>query len=216
MPKLIPLLLHIEEIAFGTVLLKCHEMPGVAKYDIPLGAGGEGAGRKQLEQAAAAAASSNGHRPRAVVAMLASGPKHIQDIMRAVGGKPSRAYSVMNGLRKNGIAESIGGARWQLTKKARAHIADAPPAPTALLPPPTKTPSGRASNGRAPIVLRAMLASGPKTPGQLREEMIANGVKPNSVSGVMERAKRDGIMRKNGAGYELTAKGTKQAEAAHG
>jgi Mn-dependent DtxR family transcriptional regulator len=30
---------------------------------------------------------------------------------------------------------------------------------------------------------------------------------PKSVSGVLERAKRDGLVKNNGVGYELTAKG---------
>ena len=32
---------------------------------------------------------------------------------------------------------------------------------------------------------------------------------PKSVSGVLDRAKRDGLIKKNGTGYELTAKGQK-------
>lgn len=206
MPKLIPLLLNVEEIAFGTVLLKIHDMPGVTDYTIPLGAGGEGAGRKRLEQAARAAPGNPSERTRAVVALLATGPKHIQEISQAIGGKRSRAYGVMTGLRKNGIAEGVGGAMWQLTAKARAHIADAP---AALPAPAKKTPSGRALTGAGPILLREVLAAGPKPPGELRAELRAKGMRPNSINGVLMRAKRDGIVRNNGAGYALTAKGAK-------
>jgi Mn-dependent DtxR family transcriptional regulator len=35
------------------------------------------------------------------------------------------------------------------------------------------------------------------------------GISPKGISGMLARAKRDGLIKKNGAGYELTAKGHK-------
>jgi Mn-dependent DtxR family transcriptional regulator len=35
------------------------------------------------------------------------------------------------------------------------------------------------------------------------------GVSPKGISGMLARAKRDGLIKKNGSGYELTAKGQK-------
>jgi len=39
--------------------------------------------------------------------------------------------------------------------------------------------------------------------------MTEKGMSPKSISGVLDRARKGGIIKKNGAGYELTAKGMK-------
>ena len=53
------------------------------------------------------------------------------------------------------------------------------------------------------------LQAGPLTPADLRTKLGESGVSPKSLSGVLLRAKRDGLIKKNGSGYELTAKGQK-------
>ena len=50
MPKTFPIKLEVEEIALGTVLRKLHDMPGIVDLHLDLGHGGQGAGRKQLEE----------------------------------------------------------------------------------------------------------------------------------------------------------------------
>jgi predicted transcriptional regulator len=180
-------------------------MPGIAKLDLDLGHGGHGAGQKTLQRHAEA---KRGNKEQTVVKLLLQGPKHISEIGAALGGPKSRGYSVMNALRKQGVTEaSQGHGMHQLTAKARAQLRAALPA----LPAPDvkKTPSGRIARGSGAIVLRAALATGPVSPADLRRHMESNGMSRKSVSGALERAKKHGLIKKNGDGYELTAKGQK-------
>jgi Mn-dependent DtxR family transcriptional regulator len=207
MPKTFPIRLEVEEIALGPVLRKLNDMPGIVHLHLDLGHGGQGPGRKQLEQHAAAKANG-GNIVQDAVKFLMGGPKHIGEIARALGGKKSRAYSAMTQLRKQGLAEAgPGKATHQLTAKARAHLSDAVPA----LPAPDikHGPGGRAAPGSGNIVLRSILAEGPKSPSEVRAQAASLGVSPKSITGVMDRAKKAGLIKKNGTGYELTAKGRK-------
>jgi predicted transcriptional regulator len=139
---------------------------------------------------------------------MQEGPKSISEISAVLGGPKSRAYTVMGSLRKHGLTESGGGhGMHQLTANARAQLGGALPA----LPAPEvkHTPSGRAERGSGNIVLRAALEAGPVSPTDLRKHLSAKGMSPKSVSGVLERAKKHGLIKKNGAGYELTARGQK-------
>jgi hypothetical protein len=208
MPKTFPIMIEVEEIALGPVLRRLNDMPGIAKLHLDLGHGGQGAGKKQLEKHAAAKRGSNGDSQQAAVKLLMSGPKHIREISEAVGGAKTRAYGLMTQLRKQGLAEAAPGkAMHQLTKKAMAQLRGARPA----LPAPEikHGPAGRAAPGSGNIVLRAALDGGPLTPSDLRERLAKQGMSPKSASGVLERAKKGGLIKKNGTGYELTAKGQK-------
>jgi DNA-binding HxlR family transcriptional regulator len=94
---------------------------------------------------------------------------------------------------------------------ARAQLGAALPA----LPPPAAK-HGRATRGTGDIVLRAALDAGPVSPGDLRKHMQSKGMSPKSVSGVLERARKRGLIKRNGVGYALTAKGQKmEAGVAH-
>ncbi|MBR0753526.1 hypothetical protein JQ604_15160 [Bradyrhizobium jicamae] len=218
MPKTFPIMIEVEEIALGPVLRRLNEMPGIAKLHLDLGQGGQGAGKKQLERQAAAHRASNGDGQQAAVKLLMSGPKHINEIAHAVGGKKTRAYGIMTQLRKQGLAEPAQGrAMHQLTKKAREQLGGAMPA----LPAPDKVsrgPSGRAAPGSGNILLRKALDAGPVSPSDLRAHLAAKGMSAKSVAGVLDRAKKSGLIKKNGVGYALTAKGQKieLGAAAHG
>jgi hypothetical protein len=110
----------------------------------------------------------------------------------------------MNALRKKGLTEAAAGrGMHQLTAMARAQLGTLPalPAPAAK--------HGRATRGTGDIVLRAALDAGPVSPGDLRKHMQSKGMSPKSVSGVLERAKKRGLIKRKGVGYELTAKGQK-------
>jgi predicted transcriptional regulator len=212
MPKTFPILLEVEEIALGPVLRRLHDMPGIAKLHLDLGHGGEGAGKKKLEHAAANQRNGNGHGQQAAIKLLLSGPKHIREIMAAVGGNKSRAYGLMTQLRKQGLAEAAKGrAMHQLTKRAMQQLGagavpPALPAPAAAL---HRGPGGRASPGSGTVVLRAALDAGPLPSSDLRSQLATKGMSAKSVSGVLARAKKGGLIKKNGTGYELTAKGQK-------
>jgi hypothetical protein len=205
MPKTFPIKIEVEEIALGAVLRRLNDMPGIAKLHLDLGHGGQGSGKQELEQHAETK-RDGGNKERTVVKLLMQGPKHISEISAALGGKKTRAYGVMTSLRKQGLSESAQGhGMHQLTDKAMVQLGNVTPA----LPAPEikRVPSGRAAPGSGQIVLRAALDAGPVSPGSLRSHMAGKGMSSKSISGVLERAKRDGIIKKNGSGYELTAKG---------
>jgi hypothetical protein len=210
MPKTFPIMIEVEEIALGPVLRRLNDMPGIAKLHLQLGHGGEGAGKKQLEHHAAAR-SNNGNTEQTIIKLLLSGPKHIREIADAVGGGKSRAYGAMTQLRKKGLAEAgEGKAMHQLTAKTRAQLGGGAPALPVLPAPVKHGPKGRAVPGSGQIVLRAALDAGPVSPSDLRASLGVRGMSEKSIQGVLHRAKRDGIVKQNGAKlYELTAKGQK-------
>jgi hypothetical protein len=209
MPKTFPIMLEVEEILLGPVLRKLNDMPGITKLHLDLGHGGQGAGRAKLAQQAAEARGNGNSKEQAVIKALMEGPKHIGEISAIVGGKKTRAYGVMNSLKKKGIAGPTGKGFHQLSAKARAGLGGG--AMPALPAPEVKRgPAGRATPGSGPIILRAALDAGPASPADLRKSLEARGMSPKSVSGVLERGKRKGFIKKNGSDlYELTAKGQK-------
>jgi hypothetical protein len=196
-------------------------MQGIAKIDLDLGHGG----KKPLPHGNA---HSNGNGLLAkTVAMLMSGAKTIDEISAAIGGARSRVYGVLHQLKGKKLIKQVSKGVYQLTDKAMAGLAPqamvtpAASATPALPAPVKKGPKGRASPGSGNIALRAALDAGPVAPSTLRSHLAGNGMSPKSISGVLDRAKRDGLLKKNGADlYELTAKGHKielpAAEAAHG
>jgi hypothetical protein len=195
-----PIKLEVEEIALGSVLRKLHDMPGIAKLDLDLGHGGQGAGKQKLQEAAK---EQNGSVEQRAIAFLMSGPKHIREIAEHIGGR-TRAYGVMNALRKKGITEPAGGPGRHQLKRNALEI--------------KRGPGGRASPGAGIAAMHAILksVSEPLRPAQMQEHMAAVGVSPKSLSGMINRAKVAGIIRKAGDGYELTAKGHKLNGADHG
>jgi len=211
MPKTFPIRLEVEEIALGTVLRKLNEMPGIVRLHLDLDRGGEGVGRKQLEEAAKTVRSEGSAEER-VLKMLVDGPKHVGELSRVLGGAKSRAYGAVHQLRKKGLAEAgEGKGMHQLTKAARAQLGlvKALPAPSPSSPELKHGPGGRASPGSGNIILKSILSEGPKSPTELRALAAEKGMSPKSISGVLDRARKGGLIKKNGTGYELTAKGQK-------
>src|SRR5882672_6253552 len=113
MPKTFPIMIEVEELALGPVLRRLNEMPGIAKLHLDLGHGGEGAGKKQLEQAAS---NGSGNNEQVAVKCLMQGPKHIGEISAALGGGKSRAYSTMHVLKTKGIVAGEGAGIWRLVR----------------------------------------------------------------------------------------------------
>lgn len=211
MPKTFPINLEVEEIALGTVLRQLNDMPGIVKIDLNLGHGGHGPGRKQLEQHASTASVQNGSREPIALKMLMEGPKHIREISKALGGAKSRAYGLTNSLSKKGLVErGEGSGMWRLTKKAMHQLGAASAVPQLPAPQVKHGPAGRAVPGSGPIILRAALDAGPKGSSDLRRQLAEQGMSTKSISGVLDRGKKQGLIKKNGADlYELTAKGLK-------
>lgn len=211
MPKTFPIHLEVEEIALGTVLRKLNDMPGIAKIDLNLGHGGQGTGKQKLQQVAAAR-RSGGNNTEVIIKLMMSGPKSIKEFMEALGGKKASFYTALSKLKAQGISESAGTGVYRLTPTAAAQFDAAQiAAKTPALPAPQAKhgPAGRAVPGSGPIILRAALNSGPMSPGDLRAKLTEGGMSPKGVSGVITRAKMAGLIKKNGTGYELTAKGQK-------
>lgn len=209
MPKTFPIMLEVEELLLGPVLRKLNDMPGIAKLHLDLGHGGQGAGAKQLADKVAKV-RNGGTAEQQVIKLLLEGPKHVRELSRAIGGAKSRAYGAVHQLRKKGLAEAgADKGVHQLTAKARAQLGGALSLPAPEGAQVEHGPAGRAKPGSGNIVLRAALDGGPLAPVDLRKRMAAQGMSPKSVSGVLARAKDGGLIRKNGTGYELTAKGQK-------
>lgn len=221
MPNFFTIIIKVEELALGPCVRRINDMPGVVDFKLDLGEGGLGAGRKQLEDAAK---QDRGTQAQQIVKFLMEGPKHLNEMVAAIGGKKSSFYTATSKLSKDGVVErGTEKGMWQLTAAARAQLGA-----TIALPAPEKAtkatkvkhgPKGRAVPGSGNIVLRQLLADGAKAPVDLRSEMAGKGMSPKSISGVLDRARKAAIIKKNGTGYELTAKGLKievPEVAAHG
>src|SRR4051812_7453811 len=178
MPKTFPIHLQVEETMLGPVLRKLHEMSGIARLDLDLG---------QAPQAAAP-----GNAQETVLAMLASGPKH-RDELKAALGPAQRFYGTMNQLKKKKMAKAAGDGTYVLTKHVAQKLnGHAPEAPV------KKGPAGRAARGQTAMVLRSALTgqSFPLSASQIAEALYAHGMSAKSLSGVLHRAKRDGLVKK--------------------
>jgi DNA-binding PadR family transcriptional regulator len=211
MPNFFTIIIKVEELALGPCVRRINDMPGVVDFKLDLGEGGLGAGRKQLEDAAR---TNNGSSEQIAIKLLMQGPQHTGDISRAVGGAKSRAYGVIHQLKKKGLIEpGVDKGHYQLTTLARAQIGGALALPAPEKPVKTAKvkhgPKGRATPGSGNIVLRELLNDGAKSPIELRKLMSDKGMSPKSISGVLARAKDASLIKKNGTGYELTAKGLK-------
>jgi DNA-binding PadR family transcriptional regulator len=206
----------VEEIALGTVLRKLNEMPGIAKLDLDLGKGGEGAGKEKLVEGAAQFRGENAEQT-VLKLLMEKGPMNTREIKAALRWNGTRAYGALHALKKKGLIETDANKTHSVSRK----VMQLNGASTPALPAPAKVkhgPAGRAIPGSGNIILRNILGEGAKTPTEVRALAAAQGMSPKSISGVLDRAKKGGIIKKNGAGYELTAKGLKieTGASAHG
>jgi hypothetical protein len=195
MPKTFPIKLEVEEIALGAVLHKLNEMQGIAKIDLNLGRGGT----KPLP---AQHSNGGGDLQQGVLAALERGPQDIRQLVATSGIDKKQVYGAVHNLKNKGMIKSVHKGVYELVAFVAAKA----------LPAPRKTPSGRAPSGVGRTALLALLKETPgiKT-GQIAAALLHHGVSKNSVSGVMDRARRDGVIKKTGDGYVLTAKGTEAA-----
>jgi DNA-binding HxlR family transcriptional regulator len=197
-PKTFPIKIEVEEFALGAVLRRLHEMQGIAKLDLLLGHGGD----KPI-------AKGNGHRPQDVVMeMLATGPKSRTELTAAVHSK-NRLYAAVNQLKKKHLIKRIGADTYALTQTASKQINGA----LLALPPPIKRgKTGRASPGSTMQAVIAILTQhGPARPMEIAAQLSEHGVSPKSLSGVLNRALRDSIVKRTDGCYSVTAKATKES-----
>lgn len=216
MPTL-PINLEVEAEAVGPVMIALRKMPGIIKMHLDLGEG-----------PAPAAKPGNGNLKQTVLALFArlkGGPVHVDAIRQEIGGDKNRVYGVMSALKKEGVVQLAGKRTYQFTAKAMRSL-HVEAEPLALPKPPAKgnghakpkaksSPTKRAPQGAGPLALRQLLAErGPMTPKDVREALGEKGVGAKSMSGILDRSKRDGLIKKNekSGEYELTAKGRKLDE----
>jgi len=216
-------MIEVEEIALGPVLRKLDEMPGIARLHLDL----EGPGGKTREVGSNTEGDESrpGERPgrgetlARTIALLMQGPKTLDEISAELGGDRQRAPNATYLLRKKKFITKVRKT-YKLTAKATAELRARAAAAPAALPSPKKAPAGRMTPGSGPIMLRAVLGKGPVPRADLNARLAAHGITPKSIPGVIDRGKRDRIIRKNGSQlYELTAKGKKielPEAAAHG
>jgi hypothetical protein len=216
-------MIEVEEIALGQVLRKLNGMPGIARLHLDLGGPG-GKRRKQTGSKTEDDGPRSGERPgrgetlARTIALLMQGPKTLDEITAELGGDRQRAHNATYLLRKKKFITKVRKT-YKLTAKATAELRARGAAAPAALPSPS-APTGRMTPGRGPVMLRAALGKGPVARADLNARLAAHGVTPKSIPGVIDRGKRDRIIRKNGSQlYELTAKGKKielPEAAAHG
>ncbi|WP_157787978.1 helix-turn-helix domain-containing protein [Bradyrhizobium elkanii] len=227
MPKTFPIMIEVEEIALGPVLRRLNDMPGIAKLHLDLGhSGGARTEEKKIARPSGGGGrGGDGETALAkVVAALMHSQKTVAELSAEIGGPKTRVYGAIHQLKGKGLVEMVDKGTYKLTDKALAELNGAQSGKPPSLPKPespgavAKTPSGRAKPGSGNIVLRAALDAGPVSPTDLRQQMAAKGMSEKSISGVLDRAKRDGLIKKNGSElYELTVKGQKlELEAANG
>jgi hypothetical protein len=215
MSKLFPIILQVEEIAVGSVLRKLNEMPGVAKIDLNLGHGGEGAGKKALTEASSAIAAKGTIEKAIANLLLSRGAMALKDITATLRANNSTVHNALTRMRKKGLTESYGRGIHRLTLTSR-NIPEHGLAPPLALPAPGSRPvlkrvgkSHRVARGSGPILIKTALAAGPLGWAALRDKIEGGGLTHTSAGGAIGRAKRAGLIRKNGAGFVLTPKGQK-------
>jgi biotin operon repressor len=200
-PKLFPIKLEVEEIALGAVLRKLHETAGVIKINLDLDGGPQ---------------QPNGRATEMILAILTKGPASRDDIAMATGISRTRLYAAIATLKQKHLIKAIGKHAYALSDKAARELGGEQPQGKPLaLPAPKRKDQKRASPGVARTTLLVLLV---KSPGlrtmQIREALSQHGMSPKSISGIIERGKTDAVIKKNGEGWELTAKGQKLASAA--
>lgn len=205
----LPIYLEVEDVAVGPVLIVLRRMPGIIKMNLDLEKGAPTA------PAMPRSGKINNEQLTIAVMMKSGGPIHVQTLMRELGGTKSRAYSALHQLKKKGVVKSLGAGNWELTEKAKRQLINGDASPK-LLPAPANGKShkaaGRARRGNARDIMLRTLAAEPKRPFEIAEQLDAGGASAKAISGVLDRARRDKLVKKVGDNYELTAAGKHAAE----
>jgi hypothetical protein len=206
------LIVEVEPEAYGPLILTLTKTPGVIRFDADLG---EGAGSVQR------AKSNYKETALALFAKHNGGPLTLDDLARELGGPRQRSSGVVNQLRKENVLRIIGTATYQFTPRAMAAAGltlalpkpDKPAKPKKQAAKPkhaakTAKPEKkkRASPGAATAALQAVLADGPKQAGEIKIGLAKHGVSANSVSGVLERGVKSGVLKHVGKDYSLASR----------
>jgi DNA-binding PadR family transcriptional regulator len=224
----LPIHLEVEDVAVGPVMLLLKRTPGIIKMMLDLG------DDKPPQKSARTGGKTT---EQIIIEMFVNangGPLSLADVQAVVGGAKSRSYGALHALKKKGVIQGNGAkGHYQMTAKAMRMMEKNSPL---ALPAPAhtkknklngaahsaghggagktinataKTKSGRAPQGSGPAALRELLTTSPMTPTEIRTALGEKGVSVKSTSGIIDRAKRDKLIKKVGDKYELTAKGAK-------
>lgn len=206
----LPIYLEVEDVAVGPVLIVLRRMPGIIKMNLDL--------EKGAPTAPALPRGTKASNEQHAIAFLMKhngGPLHVRAFMQELGGTKSRAYGALHQLKKKGVVKSLGAGNWELTEKAKRQLINGDASPK-LLPAPANGKShkaaGRTRRGNARDIMLRTLAAEPKRPFEIAEQLDAGGASAKAISGVLDRARRDKLVKKVGDNYELTAAGKHAAE----
>ena len=217
MPKTFPIIIDVEEIALGTVLRKLNDMAGIAKLHLDLGRGGE-SGQQAIATEAVPYRQRGPTREAATLKLLTDGPRHHREIQKRLGGKTT-VYAVLHTLRKKGLVEAGNGiGMHQLTAKGHALVNGTAALPASTASTIKRTAGGRTPKGVSERLLLTLIAGSdtPMLPTALAQELQPQGFSKRAVEGMLRRARVKGTLHNTGRGYELTAKGLKEARASSG
>lgn len=194
----ITLKVKLEDTALGPVMIQLRRTPGVVGWEIEL---------DNMPPPAPPRVPGKTVPSLALELFVAGEPVTLDQIARHVGGHRNRAHGATNALQKQKLIHATKPrGTWELTAKGRAMLGQAPK----LLPPPAKAKlNGHAkpSRGNGAGALVEMLKTQPLRPIDIKAKLSGYGVSPKGLSGLMFRAKRDGMIAKNADGtYRLTAK----------
>jgi DNA-binding PadR family transcriptional regulator len=224
----LPIHLEVEDVAVGPVMLLLKRTPGIIKMMLDLG-------DDKPPQSARIGGKSTEQVIIELFMRANGGPLSLNDVQAVVGGARSRSYGALHALKKKGIVQGNGAkGHYQMTAKAMrmmektsplalpapahtkkkklngtAHGAATGGAGKTINAAAAKTKIKRAPQGSGPAALRELLSVNPMTTSEIKEALDAKGVSSKSTSGIIDRAKRDKLIKKIGDKYELTAKGAK-------
>lgn len=222
MPKLVPIQLQVEEIAFIPVLRILHTTPGIAKVDFDIDSLFP---RKKLQPKRADA------RPEPIRALgdkttlkelllilMVPGPMGLAAFKQQAverGFSANGVSGALTELRGAGLSESAGSGLHKLTEQAVKIMGSGPKQPTLMLPPPDDLPKKAGRPDITRIILRAlkMAPDGRLTRLQLGEAVEFHGFAGRSIDNAIYRSRSEGwIKPKDDSGfYIVTAKGRQQA-----
>lgn len=230
----LPINLEVEGAAVGPLLILLRKTPGIVKMTIPDLLSSDATSAPQPSRQPRGGKST---AAQAVIALLIrknGEPISITEINQLVGGSKSYGYGVVHQLAKNGAVKSVGRGVYALTDNAARELlngagtAGADAQEVRMLPGPkgktkvAKKKLAKAANGKgkkaprgAPMlaIRNAIITHGPLRPIEFTQHLDGSGISVKGMSGMLFRAKRDGIIKRNKDGqYELTAKGMKLPE----
>lgn len=124
MPKLFPINLEVEELAVGRVMRQLHNMPGVAKVSLDMGApkkpNGDARGLRGPYKPRKTFETSGTDEVAKLLYKKQMSTPQLSEAFAAMGRSPASTSSILHELKNDQlIKRSEDGEGWVLTKKMR-------------------------------------------------------------------------------------------------